>query len=54
MKKELRKDWPLGFLGIFGFWGIPEILTQDFFGSLWVLWFIWFMFFIPINKNKRR
>lgn len=47
MKKKLQKDWMLGFLGIFGFNGIPEIITQDWFGTLWILWFIWFIKFIP-------
>jgi len=45
--KNLRKDWALGFLGFLGFLAIPELLTQDFFGSLWLLWFIWFRYFFP-------
>lgn len=51
MKKQLRKNWMLGFLGLFGFWGIPELITQDWFGALWIIWFIWFIYFIPVKKN---
>lgn len=54
MKKEnkikRRKYWQLGFLGIIGLNGIPELITQDIFGSLWLLWFLWFLWFLPEKK----
>jgi hypothetical protein len=46
----MKKNWALGFLGFFGLWGIPEVLTQDWFGALWLIWFIWFIYFIPEKK----
>ena len=49
VRKKFRKDWMLGFLGLFGLWGIPEVLTQDIFGSLWLLWFLWFYYFVPVR-----
>ncbi len=54
MKKtyKLREKWWLGFLGFFGLLGIPEIITQDWFGSIWILWFIWFIHFIPVKKDE--
>jgi len=51
MKKKLRQNWWLGFLGFLGFNGIPEILTQDWFGATWLLWFLWFLWFIPEKKK---
>ena len=53
MKKKYRENWWLGFLGFFGVWGIPELLTQDWFGTIWVLWFIWFIYFLPIKKEVK-
>lgn len=50
MKKQMQKNWQLGFLGFLGFNGIPELLTQDWFGALWLLWFLWFLHFIPVKK----
>lgn len=46
-----REKWWLGFLGFLGFNGIPKILTQDWFGALWLLWFLWFLWFIPERRN---
>lgn len=43
----------LGYLGFLGFLGIPEVLTQDWLGSLWLLWFLWFMYFFLPNKNDQ-
>jgi hypothetical protein len=50
MKKKLRKDWMFGFLGFLGILGIPEVLTRNWFGTLWLLGFIWFIYFIPVKK----
>lgn len=51
--KQRRKNWQLGFLGFLGFNGIPEILTQDWFGALWLLWFLWFLWFMPEKHHGR-
>ena len=51
IKKHLKKYWQLGFLGFLGFLGIPELLTQDWLGAIWIVWFVWFTYFIPIKKR---
>jgi len=48
---QMQKNWAFGFLGLFGFLSIPEILFRGWFGSLWILWFIWFIYFIPLKKK---
>jgi hypothetical protein len=48
----LRKNWMLGFLGFFAILGIPELLTRDWVGALWLIWVVWFIHFIPIKKKK--
>lgn len=47
-----KRRWYFGFLGFLGLWGIPEVLTQDWFGSMWLLWFLWFLYFIPEKQMK--
>tara|TARA_Y100000310_G_scaffold167546_2_gene167442 strand:+ start:74935 stop:75036 length:102 start_codon:yes stop_codon:yes gene_type:complete len=32
--KKLRKNWYLGFLGVFGFQGIFNLLAGDLYGSI--------------------
>ena len=51
--KTKNKRWYWGMLGFLGFLGVPEVLTQDWLGSLWLLWFLWFLYFIP-NHDKTR
>jgi len=52
MKKKLRKDWMLGFLGFMSFTGFRYFLT----GGEWLnlilfSWVIWFVYFIPIKSE---
>ena len=47
-----NKRWYLGWLGFLGILGIPEILTQDWLGSLWLLWFLWFLYFLPVKSKN--
>lgn len=52
IKRKMRENWMLGFLGFLGFNGIPELLTQDWFGALWLLWFLWFLWFMPECREQ--
>jgi len=40
IKKQFKKGWQLGFLGFLGFLGIPELLTQNWLGAIWIVWFV--------------
>ena len=53
MKKQLRLNWMLGFLGLLGVKGIPALLAGDWIGASWILWFVWFIYFIPIRQRKK-
>ena len=49
--KRLRTEWPLGFFGFFGLLGVPDLLTQDWLGAIWLVWVVWFLFFIPVSRE---
>lgn len=49
--KKMRKDWWLGFLGIFAYQGIIGVVKGDWVQALWILWLIWFIYFVPVGKK---
>jgi len=49
MKKKLRKNWMLGFLGFASLIAIPQYSVAGWVGLSWVFWFI---YFIPVLNNK--
>jgi hypothetical protein len=48
----LRKDWLLGFLGLFSIKGFMGLINQDWTEALWAVWAVWFLYFVP-SKNKK-
>ena len=48
--KNLR--WTVGFLGLPGFLGIPEIRDGNCKGYLFFLFFLFFLYFFPQKKIK--
>jgi hypothetical protein len=49
MKKQLRKNWWLGFLGIIFLQGFTYFNTHNWMDLLWFLWLVWFIYFIPVK-----
>ncbi len=49
---KLRKNWKLGFFGLFAFMAIPGIINKEPWGFIWLVWLVWFIYFIPIKKRK--
>jgi hypothetical protein len=47
----MRKDWMLGFFGLFGIQGIPALLNGNWLQAIWIIWFVWFIYFIPRKQN---
>jgi len=51
MKKQFKKDWALGFLGIMTLQGLSYFQTYNWQDLLWFLWIAWFLYFIPVKKK---
>jgi hypothetical protein len=50
MKNKFRKDWMLGFLGLFSLYGFRYLQTKEWFYLVWFTWVVWFTWFIPLKK----
>jgi len=53
MKKKLRTNWMLGFLGCLSLIAIPQYAVAGWIGLSWILWVVWFIYFIPIRGDKK-
>jgi len=56
---KLQKHWYLGFLGLVGFYELPDILEAfRGSGSPWnlagLLWFLWFLNFLPAAVGRSK
>lgn len=51
-KKQMRKNWQLGFFGFFAFFAIPGLIEGELIFLSWIVWLIWFIYFIPVGKKK--
>ncbi len=51
-KKEFRKNWLLGFLGIFSLLGLRYFQTGEWLHLLFFTWVLWFFWFIPLKSKK--
>jgi hypothetical protein len=51
MKRQLRRDWWLGFGGFMAFYGIRYFTTHDWMDLLWFLWIVWFVYFVPVRRR---
>jgi len=48
----MRKNWYLGFFGLFAIFGISALVTQSWVSASWLVWVVWFIYFIPIEQKK--
>jgi len=52
-KKQFRKNWWLGFLGLMAFQSVRYLDSHSWLDLVWILWIVWFIQFIPV-KNKTK
>ena len=51
MKKQLRQNWTLGFLGLFSLLGFRYFQTGEWLYLIWFSWVLWFTWFIPLKSK---
>ena len=49
IKRKLRKNWMLGFLGLMSFMGLRFFETGERLYLIWFAWVLWFAWFIPLK-----
>ncbi|MBD3247497.1 hypothetical protein GF378_02655 [Candidatus Pacearchaeota archaeon] len=52
-RKRLRKNWQLGFFGLFAIYAIPGIINKNWGQAIWLVWVLWFLYFIPIKHSSK-
>jgi hypothetical protein len=52
-KKKLRKNWYIGFFGLFASSGIVGIGQNNPGLLAWFLGILWFLFFIPVKQESK-
>lgn len=53
MNRELRKDWVLGFFGLFSLIGLRYFQTKQLVDLTWFTWILWFHYFLPVKKEQQ-
>ncbi|MFH2035675.1 MAG: hypothetical protein ABIJ45_04675 [Candidatus Zixiibacteriota bacterium] len=53
MNKEKRKDWMMGFLGVFSLFGLRFFQTGEWLYLIWFTWVLWFTWFIPVKSQTK-
>lgn len=52
--KHMKKNWGLGFLGLFSIYGVMGIISQEWIQAAWLLWVIWFWYLLPEKKVEEK
>jgi hypothetical protein len=50
-KREMRKNWQLGFLGLMAVQGFDFFTTKNWTDLIWFIWIVWFVSFIPVRRK---
>lgn len=50
-ERKSRKNWMLGFLGLFSIIGLRYFQTGEWLYLIWFTWVLWFAWFIPLKTE---